>query len=74
MLGDGLTLAGAGLVLGLLTSILVQRVLASLLFEVGAWDPIAFAGATILLLCGILGACATTVRRVARLDPVRALT
>ena len=43
VLGQGLTLTGAGLIAGIAASFLVNRVLASLLFNVRPNDPVTFA-------------------------------
>ena len=52
---------------------LATRSLNSLLFETTPFDPLAFLGATILLLgCGVAGV-AIPARHAARVDPITAL-
>jgi putative ABC transport system permease protein len=69
--GMGLALGGVGL--GLATSVALTRVLHSVLFEVSATDPFAFAGTTALLALVALTACYLPARRAARGDPIEAL-
>jgi ABC-type antimicrobial peptide transport system permease subunit len=70
---EGLTLAGAGVVLGLLGALALGRVLTTLLYEVSAYDP-----ATLAAIAGVatviaLVACLVPALRAVRLDPVNAL-
>ena len=69
--GLGLTLAGLGV--GLLLAFGVARLLASLLYEVGAADPLVFSVAPLFLLASISLACWLPARRAARVDPMVAL-
>lgn len=73
VIGSGLTLVAAGVVLGTLALALVSRLLRGFVFGVPALDaPSVLAAAVTLILAGVL---ATTVpaRRAARLDPSEAL-
>jgi putative ABC transport system permease protein len=79
VVGHGAGLVGVGLVLGLGVSVLVSQVLMSgasemgLLFGLSAVDPVTF-GAVTLSLVFVAGiACYLPARRVARVDPIRAL-
>jgi ABC-type antimicrobial peptide transport system permease subunit len=63
----------AGLAVGIVAGLLAARSLGALLYGVPAWDPIAIAAASGLLLATALGACFLPARRAARLDPVRTL-
>ena len=66
-------LAVAGIVVGGIAAAWATKVLADMLFQVDARDPIAFiAGAAVLLLVAI-GASLVPARKAARVDPVRAL-
>ncbi len=71
--GQGMLLAVAGLVLGLLLSGLFARLLASLLFGVSAMDPWTFLGVTTILLVVALIACYIPARRAVQVDPLVAL-
>jgi putative ABC transport system permease protein len=73
VLGQGLGLAAAGIAAGLLAAFLLTRVLESLLFAVGARDPITFLGVAMLLLFAALIACYVPARRAAHADPMTAL-
>ncbi|HVU18239.1 MAG TPA: ABC transporter permease [Candidatus Didemnitutus sp.] len=73
VLRDGMMLVGAGLVVGIGGSLLLTRLLRSLLYETSAQDPAALAAvAFVLALVGLL-ACWLPARRAARVDPMVAL-
>jgi len=70
---DGVRLLAASLVIGILASLAATRVLASLLFEIRATDPLTF-GAVTLLLSGVaIAATYLPARRAAKVDPLVAL-
>ena len=73
VVGQGLKLAGSGLVLGILVSLLLTRQLSSLLFGVSAYDPLTYAGVTVILVSVALLACYVPARRATRVDPLVAL-
>ncbi|HEV2194799.1 MAG TPA: ABC transporter permease [Candidatus Acidoferrum sp.] len=73
VVGQGLKLAGSGLVLGILVSLVLTRQLSSLLFGVSAYDPLTYAGVTVILVSVALLACYIPARRATRVDPLVAL-
>ncbi len=73
VLRRGLGLVAIGAVLGSLAAAVLSRVLSSVLYGVGALDPLAFAAALFILLLVSGLANWLPARRAARLDPARAL-
>jgi putative ABC transport system permease protein len=73
VVGQGMTLAGAGLVLGLIAAAGVTRYLSSQLFQVKAIDPLTYGGVTLLLASVALLACYIPARRATKVDPLVAL-
>jgi len=73
VVGQGMALACTGLVLGLIAAAAVTRFLASMLFQVKAFDPITYGGVTLLLGAVALLACYIPARRATRVDPLVAL-
>jgi ABC-type antimicrobial peptide transport system permease subunit len=73
VLGNGIRLAFAGIVLGFAGSVAATRLIQSTLYGVPRLDPFAFgAGAAVMLLLAAV-ACLVPTRRAASLDPVVAL-
>jgi ABC-type antimicrobial peptide transport system permease subunit len=70
---QGMTLAGIGIVVGLLGALALTRVMASLLFEVSARDVATFAAVPTLLLVVAFAATAIPAWRATRVDPMVAL-
>ena len=73
VLTQGAALAGAGVLLGTVAALASTRLLAGLLYGVGAADPATFAAAALLLAFVALLASLLPAARAARLDPVVAL-
>jgi putative ABC transport system permease protein len=73
ILSQGLRLAVAGIVAGLLVSLASNRILGGLLYGVTPVDPLALVGTTALLLAVVMAACYLPARRTADVDPVVAL-
>jgi putative ABC transport system permease protein len=70
---QGMSLTIIGIVLGLAGAFALTRLLASLLFGVGATDPATFLWIPVLLAAVSFLACYLPARRAARLDPIKAL-
>jgi ABC-type antimicrobial peptide transport system permease subunit len=70
---EGLALAGAGTVLGLLGGVTVTRWLRTLLYEVQPTDPFVFTTLAAALLVVAAVACYAPARRAAKADPLTAL-
>jgi len=73
VLREGIKLMAVGTAGGLLLSLLAGRVLAGMLFQVKAADPLVFSAAVTLLAAVSLMACYFPARRAARIDPMMAL-
>src|SRR5690606_25405705 len=73
VLGQGFTVAGIGLVLGVGGALALTRLMSSLLFNISATDPLAFVGAPLLLALVALAACYIPARRATRVDPALVL-
>jgi putative ABC transport system permease protein len=73
VVGEGLKLAAAGLIVGLIGAVLGARVLSSLLFSVSTYDPVTFVGVSLVLIVAAALACYIPARRATRVDPMVAL-
>jgi putative ABC transport system permease protein len=73
IVGRGAKLAIAGVAIGIVGSLALARLLASLLFEVRGSDPITYAAVALLLTGVALLACYFPARRAMRADPMIAL-
>jgi putative ABC transport system permease protein len=70
---SGIKLAGTGVWIGLLVSLGLTQLMATLLFGVSASDPLTYAGVAVLLFAVALLACYIPARRAAKVDPIVAL-
>ena len=70
---EGLSLAGAGLGLGLIGAAMSARLLSSLLFAVQPLDPITFTFVSVTLAGAAVLACIIPAFRAVRVDPATAL-
>jgi putative ABC transport system permease protein len=73
ILHQGLTLALAGAVAGLICALIVSHLMASLLYGVKPTDPLTFAAVAFLFLVVALLACYLPARRAMNVDPMVAL-
>jgi len=70
MLGQGMRLLIAGLVIGFIGAVALSRVIRSLLFGVSATDPLIYTGVTLLLIAAAIVACWLPARRASRVNPI----
>jgi hypothetical protein len=73
VVGQGLLVCGIGVTLGLAGAFGLTRLLGSLLYGVGAYDPATFVSVTLLLFVAAGLACFIPARRATRVDPLMAL-
>ena len=73
VLRSGLQLVALGVAIGTVASVLLNRIMGSLLYGINAWDPVTY-GAVIAVLAGTaVFACWLPARRAASVDPLVAL-
>jgi predicted permease len=73
VLRRGVRLAGVGATFGVAAALALTRLMAGLLYDVSATDPLTFSCVVILLLAIALLACYVPARRAMRVDPMVAL-
>jgi predicted permease len=73
VLREGMVLAGIGLAIGLAGALALTRLMSTMLFEVGASDPVVYVTIAALLAVTAALACWIPSRRAARVDPAKAL-
>ena len=74
VLTRGMTLAAFGLAIGLVAALALTRLMTTLLFDVGARDPLVYLSIGALLCAVAALASWLPSRRAARVDPIRALS
>ena len=73
VLREALHLVGTGIIAGLIGTLLLGRILNSLLFEVSSIDPVTYLAGAIVIAAVSLLACWMPARRATRIDPIVAL-
>ena len=73
VLGQGMRLVTAGVILGAVAALALSRVVATLLFQVSPTDPVTFLAVSALLALSAAAACWLPARRAAKVDPIAAL-
>jgi predicted permease len=73
VLGEGVRMALAGVIVGIAAALGLTRLMANQLFGVSAYDPLTFAAVGIVLTLVALLACYLPARRAVRVDPLIAL-
>ena len=73
VLREGMRIALAGVAIGIVAALGLTRLIASLIYGVGTWDPLTFLGVAALLSAVALLACFIPARRAMRVDPMIAL-
>jgi putative ABC transport system permease protein len=73
VVGQGLVLTAIGMAIGLSAAFALSRLIAGLLYDVSAADPLTFAGVVGLMMFVALLACYFPARRATRIDPIVAL-
>ena len=73
MIGQGLRLAGWGIAIGLVGALGITRLIASLLYNVTATDPVSFGVVATLMLVVAATAAYLPARRATKVDPMVAL-
>jgi len=73
VVGQGMRIVSSGVGVGLLTALILTRLMSSLLFGIGAADAFTFVAVTILLLAVALVACSVPARRAIAVQPAAVL-
>jgi ABC-type antimicrobial peptide transport system permease subunit len=73
VIGEGIKLALAGMLLGLGAALALTRLVRAMLFNVSANDPLTFAVGSLLLMVVALAACWIPAWRATKVDPMVAL-
>ena len=73
VVGQGMKVVASGVAVGLLTALVLTRLMSSLLFGVSAADAVTFAVVTLLMLGAALAACFVPARRATTLQPAAVL-
>jgi predicted permease len=69
----GLTLAGVGVAIGLVSAVVLMRLMKSLLFGISPLDPLTYAAVPVILVAAAVLASYLPARRASAVDPMEAL-
>ena len=73
VVGKGMLLTAAGIIVGTACAIGLTRVLQKLLFQISPTDPLTFAAVAAVVSGLTIAACYVPARRAARIEPMKAL-
>ena len=73
VLGQGLTMAVLGIVVGVVGALALSRLMTSLLYGVSPADPLTFGAVAAVIAAVALAACVVPTRRATRVDPLTAI-
>jgi putative ABC transport system permease protein len=73
VIGDGLKLAGIGVLVGIAAALPLARLLRAMLFGITATDPLTFLWVSLAMVLVAAAACYVPARRALKIDPVQAL-
>jgi putative ABC transport system permease protein len=73
ILRDGATLTAVGVIIGVIAALALTRMMAAMLFETPATDPVTMTAVAAIIAVAALLACWVPARRSTRVDPVAAL-
>jgi putative ABC transport system permease protein len=73
VLAEGMALAAAGIASGFIGSLVLTRLMATMLFEVSPHDPLTYTIVSITMTAVVLLACLIPAERATRVDPIVAL-
>jgi putative ABC transport system permease protein len=74
IIGQGLKLTLAGVLIGIAASLALGRLVASQLYQISAYDPLTLIGVSTFLMVVALLACYLPARRATKVDPMVALS
>jgi putative ABC transport system permease protein len=73
VLREGMTSVAVGLLMGAAGALALSRLVSGLLYGVGPWDPLCFAGSALVLVLAAAAGCFVPARRATAVSPMIAL-